>query len=414
MDETPLPAEIVPDPADAVPAIAPVAEPLPTPAPPHTHRWQLVGAFGLMLVLFVIGLVVGGEAEQFAWGAMQVMPFTILAVFAYLGERHLWAKVLCLLALAVIVLPVAFINIALASIALFGDAEQYAPKPPLEMAIAALKLLLVVGGTGLAALLSLIGFVPQLRQRLADYLPINPHSFVHAVALVLVVALSLVSFVPLIVLGEPPLLAFVKILQAQGVDLTEGRGTQGMLLDELYGLAWLVPATIIAVGFGIRRNVTESLERLGLVRPTWRQVVFGFGLAVPLAVAVIVTSHGVEWLWNLLGWPTTDMDTFEELLVHFISPVGALVLGVVAGLGEELAVRGVLQPRLGIWLSNLFFTALHAAQYNWDSLLFVFALGMLFGVIRQKSNTTTCAILHGTYDFVLMMGIVLEIPGFTE
>ncbi|MCX7861282.1 MAG: hypothetical protein N2385_14415 [Chloroflexus sp.] len=41
-----------------------------------------------------------------------------------------------------------------------------------------------------------------------------------------------------------------------------------------------------------------------------------------------------------------------------------MVIGVTAGLGEELGVRGVLQPRLGIWLSNLFFTSLHAFQYN--------------------------------------------------
>ena len=62
-----------------------------------------------------------------------------------------------------------------------------------------------------------------------------------------------------------------------------------------------------------------------------------------------------------------------------------------------------MQPRLGILLSNLLFTALHAWQYNWDGLLSVFLIGLVLGVIRKKTNTTTSAVVHGTYDFTLIM-----------
>ena len=77
-----------------------------------------------------------------------------------------------------------------------------------------------------------------------------------------------------------------------------------------------------------------------------------------------------------------------------------------------MAVRGVLQPRLGLLLSNLFFTGLHALQYNWDALVTVFVLGLVFGLVRNRTNTTTSAITHGSYDFVLTIGSVLQIPGF--
>jgi len=81
----------------------------------------------------------------------------------------------------------------------------------------------------------------------------------------------------------------------------------------------------------------------------------------------------------------------------------ATIAAVVAGFGEELVFRGVLQPRLGILLPALMFTAVHALQYNFDALLQVFFLGIVFGVIRRRTNTTTSAIIHGGYDFVLLL-----------
>jgi membrane protease YdiL (CAAX protease family) len=112
---------------------------------------------------------------------------------------------------------------------------------------------------------------------------------------------------------------------------------------------------------------------------------------------------GTNWLWGVMGWPLTDETAFGELLSFAISPIGAVVIGVTAGLGEELAVRGALQPRLGILVSNLFFTSLHALQYNWDALLVVFLVGMVCGLVRKRTNTTTSAIVHGVYNFTLIM-----------
>jgi membrane protease YdiL (CAAX protease family) len=83
--------------------------------------------------------------------------------------------------------------------------------------------------------------------------------------------------------------------------------------------------------------------------------------------------------------------------------VGAVVIGLTAGLGEELGVRGVLQPRLGILMSNLFFTAMHGFQYQLEALISVFLLGLAFGVLRLRTNTTTSAIAHGTFDAIQIM-----------
>ncbi len=100
-------------------------------------------------------------------------------------------------------------------------------------------------------------------------------------------------------------------------------------------------------------------------------------------------------------------------MAYSLTPLGAVVIGVTAGLGEEVAVRGVLQPRLGLVLSNLFFTALHALQYNFDGLLSVFLAGLVLGWVRRHTNTAVSAVVHGFYDFLLIMLTVLSAPGFS-
>ena len=90
-----------------------------------------------------------------------------------------------------------------------------------------------------------------------------------------------------------------------------------------------------------------------------------------------------------MGWPTTDAAAFKKLLTNLVTPLGAVLIGVTAGVGEEMAVRGLLQPRIGLIASNLVFTSLHAFQYGPDALLSVFLIGLILGIVRARSNTTT-------------------------
>jgi hypothetical protein len=60
-------------------------------------------------------------------------------------------------------------------------------------------------------------------------------------------------------------------------------------------------------------------------------------------------------------------------------------------------------------MSNLLFTSLHGFQYHWDALLSVFLAGLLLGMIRARSNTTTSAIVHGSYDFLLLLAGWLDL-----
>src|SRR5207249_1241605 len=156
------------------------------------------------------------------------------------------------------------------------------------------------------------------------------------------------SLAPLIALqGSPPLLEVVK--QSQALNNSQDLGLGAGPLELVYQFVWTIPATLVAAGWPVARRFREALLRLGVVRPSLMQVVGGVGLGLGLAViASLVIDPGIHAIWTSLGWATTDEAAFEKLLGRLITPVGALVVGVTAGVGEEKAGRGLLEPRIGL------------------------------------------------------------------
>lgn len=371
--------------------------------PPARRPGLWIAGVAVYILLISVGSGLGGELGIFTTASFNALPFVGLAVLAYFaGSQFNWAWIATGLWLALV--------LGLASIYTFGlgvvvlldlpPGGINPDQPPNLSPAAILSIVLLILGIFAALGIGMLTLLPPVRQGLARALPIDPNSFVHAIALMAIVSLTLMLIVPLLVTGKPPLLALVNIISGEALsDLNAGE----QLRSQIYGLVWTIPAAFLAVGFGIRRNLAATLERLGLVRPTLRHLTIGIGLGLGLAGLMSLALPLMDALWQALGWPKTDNEAFGELMAFAISPIGALVIGVTAGLGEELGVRGVLQPRLGIWLSNLFFTSLHAFQYHWDALLVVFVIGMACGLVRKHTNTTTAAIVHGVYNFVMVM-----------
>jgi membrane protease YdiL (CAAX protease family) len=365
---------------------------------------SLIGAGLLYLILLSASVLIGGELSQIVIASLTPLPFALLAMLAYLAQDRggfawfasgVWLLVLIggagLIALTLVV------GDALGIFSGAPGSTEPALRPGGEISM-------LIGVLGVSA--SLVGgalcLLPAVRRVVARVVPIDPGSYVHAVALACVVGVSMACVTPLLALQRPPLLDLVANMPAQE-GATPTRSADGLLRDQIYTLIWTIPAALLAVGYGIRRGLADTLTRLGLVRPTLRQIGLAIGLALLLVGAVQGLGAGIDWLWPLMGWPQTDQEAFGELLGFAFSPLGAVVIGISAGLGEELAVRGVLQPRMGLVLSNIFFTSLHAPQYNWDALLIVFIVGMICGVVRNRTNTSTAAIVHGVYNFSLIM-----------
>lgn len=370
--------------------------------------WKFFIALGVIALILVLASVVGGELASFAKSALPALPFAAIAAFAFLGAQRPAARVLVVLSLAGFVLVLAvlaaglpFTNL-LAEAAAAGTPGVFEPTPESQA-----QCLSILGGILISLVAASVTLIRGVRQAAARVLPINPESYVHAVALFTVVAMTLIALVPLAVFGMPPAALLPDAL------LNSIAGEDGASLRyALYGLAWMIPCTILAVGYGTRRNLKDSLARLGVERPTWRQVGMGVGIAVAMVLVVPLLNLGIGWLWELVGWPTTDGDKAMRVMVPSLTLLSAMVISLVAGVGEELAVRGVLQPRLGLWVSSLFFAAMHAFQYHWDVLLIIFLVSVVLGVVRIKTNTTTAAIVHFTYDFLLISAAVFLAPWF--
>ncbi|HDQ07944.1 MAG TPA: CPBP family intramembrane metalloprotease [Methanoculleus sp.] len=262
---------------------------------------------------------------------------------------------------------------------------------------------LIAAGCFMAGLFSLMPFEKQFTTRLARHFPIDPDSTIHMLAMCVVLAATLIPLVPLIVTGIPPYLSpfFQTGVETGAIAPAAGVG--------LYSLFWMVVLSLVAVGFWITRDRTGVLGRLGLTRPSLNECGIAIGTGLALVVLFILVEMGISSLWTMLGWPVTDTAGFTVLIAHALTPAGILLLAVSAGVGEEIAFRGVLQPRFGIIIPSLLFASLHSFQYGWDGLISVFLLGIVFALIRRRYSTTVSAITHTVYDLVLLAALMVGI-----
>lgn len=359
---------------------------------------------GLMMLAIVAGAFLKGEVAEFCRQSWDATMMALIGVLAYLGLKSRIARLAAWLLLGVLLSICVIFNTAMAAMIVAAGSDLKNISPHSLAAEDNHRLVCILTVSVMAALTALLPLSRKVRS-LGSVLTGNREwTSVRVMALGGVLAISLILLVPLVTLGQPPMSemlakdsGFAKMLSSIG------NNPSGALRGDLYGLCWSLLAAPLAVGFGVRRNWKECLDRLGMVRLSPRQMGAAIGLTALVYFLFQGTDSAISHIWGFFHWPSTDEKYYEVLFKSTNSPVGAVVVGVTAGFGEELLTRGVLLPRLGILLSSVFFAAMHAYQYNWDALLSVFLFGVMLGVIRKKSSTSVCVIVHGGYDFVLCM-----------
>jgi membrane protease YdiL (CAAX protease family) len=266
---------------------------------------------------------------------------------------------------------------------------------------------LIGGGLVAAAGLAFTGTWVPLGRRLGGRLdPTDPG---HAMGLSGMVAFVIICCAPLFALeGQAPLL---RLIENSPDTFGQSRSATGQILDLYYSLLWNVPLAFVMAGFPGRRMLRAGLLRLGVVPiPLQRLPVL-----VLCAGGLVLLSLGFDAVigrvWELTGWPRTNEELVNRLFGAAISPVGAVSVALTAGIGEELLARGLLQPRFGWFLPNLAFAATHAFQYGGDSLLSVFVIGSVLAAVRARWNTTSSMVVHGLYDFILVVLTLVGGPG---
>jgi hypothetical protein len=154
------------------------------------------------------------------------------------------------------------------------------------------------------------------------------------------------------------------------------------------------------VGAFVRRSPGEAVTRLGLGAFASRDLLW-----IPVGVLALTgLNSGIEWVQK--SWFPAQWAFDQRVVLLMAGRLGKLetvLLGLSAGFGEELSMRGALQPRLGLALTALLFAALHV-QYSWTGMATIVVFGLALGFVRMRSNTTTAIAIHALYDIIAALG----------
>lgn len=234
-------------------------------------------------------------------------------------------------------------------------------------------------GLGLALALPL---VKQFRAALADITPMDPSSPIDMSGLAILLAVIMITA--------------YSLRNSSPAD-TGSVGAGSLIVN----LIIFVALAVVAVGYRIHRSGRETLCRLGLHRPSAKAVALALlaviGCFIISVVASLVTKSLQPELFDSL------QKSLPDLTSNIQNPLGAALLGLTAGVGEEIFFRGAIQPRFGIFLTAALFALLHA-QYGWSWIIAgLFGIGILLGIERKYLGTPASIITHAVYNFLVVL-----------
>ncbi|HET6447193.1 MAG TPA: CPBP family intramembrane glutamic endopeptidase [candidate division Zixibacteria bacterium] len=246
---------------------------------------------------------------------------------------------------------------------------------------------IVLAITGAVAMALSIG---KVRRLLARIMPINPGSPVHSLALFLSIYL----------------IGYTLLLLSQGglSGLAESAEPAPLFSLILQGFLFALVA-MFGVGFVIRRRGRELAHRLGLERPTLKQL----AVAVGLILILVLLQACAGLIWGYLNPDQSKiMEDIGEVLFTEIDTVWEwLILALATGISEEVLFRGALQPALGLGFTSVLFALIHI-QYGFSPVtLFIVLLAIVLGLVRRYYSTTITIFIHVGYNFTLGMLAVL-------
>jgi membrane protease YdiL (CAAX protease family) len=254
-----------------------------------------------------------------------------------------------------------------------------------------------VGGNlqiGIPLMLTGLGFALPLakpfRRLLARVTPLDPDSAVDMTGLSLL--LGLIAFLATF--------AFSSGAQAPPTDIPSVSYLELIAQNLAFvGIAYA------AVGGGFFRTWRKATERLGLVTPTW----IGLGAALAALIAcfavLLATSAVAQALQPHLNEQLDKV--VNDITAGMQNPLGAVLIGVSAGIGEETLFRGALQPRYGIALVSILFALVHAPQYGLNvTILGLFVISVIFGLLRNRYGTTASIATHALYNAIQVLLLI--------
>lgn len=240
-------------------------------------------------------------------------------------------------------------------------------------------------GLGLGLGLPLIR---RFRQAVAQVTPMDPRSPIDFSGLAIMLAVFAFLVFTLLAAGGD---------EAAVQELSTSATVSSLIINFLafVGLAY------IAVGYRNYRTGAEATARLGLRKPTLFEVGIGLAAVVPAFIFSMIGSL----LTSIFQPEAVDRltETIENMTTGVQNPLGALLLGLCTGIGEEVLFRGAIQPRFGIGLTAVFWAALHTQYELTWVIVGLILMGVMLGFIRRYYGTTAAIITHAVYNALVVL-----------
>ena len=159
-------------------------------------------------------------------------------------------------------------------------------------------------------------------------------------------------------------------------------------------------AALLGVGWIMRRPLPNMLRRLCLRMPTLREACIS--MAVGAGLWMLATTAAAVWEHSAPADVFKQQtDSARQYFQAFSGSIGsALLLAVIPALSEEIFYRGALQPVFGLFLSSLFFTAVHTQYMFTPAMLILFAVSLGFAWLRLRFHTGAAIVAHAVYNFL--------------
>jgi membrane protease YdiL (CAAX protease family) len=201
-------------------------------------------------------------------------------------------------------------------------------------------------------------------------------------------------------IGQAGVIAYFVLRQDGPVDIAAAVHVVGGGLTLALSVIMGLPAVLLALWIAIRPSRTSFADYLALRWPSWRDFLIGI-------VALALLVGGWDLLSRVLGrdvQPGFMGDVLKSAQVDGVVWLLVVAFCVAAPMTEEFFARGFLyrgwsesflRPAGAIVLSSLAWTSLHM-QYEWFFFGEIFSIGLLFGYLRHRTNSTwLTVVLHG-------------------
>lgn len=167
------------------------------------------------------------------------------------------------------------------------------------------------------------------------------------------------------------------------------------LRDSIVVELLFIIVSLLVIAFVRRQNILCFITN-GI--PVGKQIVYGLLIGISICLILFIVYRIKK-----------SMISLEHLqILTRSSNFSLLIAGILAGIGEELLFRGVIQYYTGIWIASLIFMFAHAQVWAKPPIklgkmiyaVFAFSCGLLLGYLCLTAGLLCAIIVHSLIDSI--------------